>query len=66
MSMIRCDRCDQVFDSDADPDCFVEVGNMRSQTQIATICERCRTDDEYVYQQDENQMQMRLEEHDPK
>lgn len=65
MSMTRCDHCDRVFDSDADPDCFVEVGNMRSQTHNATICEWCRTDDEYVYQQDENQIQMRLED-DPK
>lgn len=24
MSMIRCDDCEAIFDSDADPDCFCE------------------------------------------
>lgn len=42
MCMIRCDRCNAVCDSDADPDCFVEVGNMRAQTRDEVWCECCR------------------------
>ena len=33
MSMIRCDYCSDIFDSDEDPDCFVEP---------KVICENCR------------------------
>ena len=40
--MIRCDECDRMFDSDDDPDCFVEAGNMRRMTKDAVICEGCR------------------------
>jgi hypothetical protein len=40
--MIRCDHCDDIFDSDADPDCFVETGNMRAQTVTKVYCEKCR------------------------
>ncbi len=35
MSMIRCDECDRVFNSDGDPACFNEDSNY-------VICERCR------------------------
>jgi len=42
MSMIRCDGCDRVFDSDYDCDCFVEVGNMRAQTKDVVWCQPCR------------------------
>lgn len=44
MSMIRCDDCSDIFDSDADCDCFVEVGNMRRQTSTRVICRQCRED----------------------
>lgn len=36
MSMIRCDLCNRLIDSDDDPDCFVE-GN-----PSGCFCERCR------------------------
>lgn len=36
MSMIRCDLCDRLIDSDDDPDCFVE-GN-----PSGCFCEPCR------------------------
>lgn len=42
MSMIRCDSCSELIDSDDDPSCFVEVGNMRSQTKDMVLCESCR------------------------
>ena len=29
MSMVICEKCDRLIDSDDDPDCFVETGNMR-------------------------------------
>jgi len=35
--MIRCDDCGDIFDSDADPDCFIE-GSSR------VLCEPCRND----------------------
>lgn len=35
MSMIRCDECDRIFDSDDDPGCFDEDGDR-------VICEPCR------------------------
>lgn len=40
--MIRCDNCKQIFDSDEDPDCFVEVGNMRRLTETKVYCVQCR------------------------
>jgi len=42
MSMIVCERCDRYIDSDDDPDCFVEVGNMRRLHQTKVLCEFCR------------------------
>jgi len=49
MSMIRCEECDEIFDSDEDPECFVEVGNMRRLHQTKVICEYCRDDMDYDY-----------------
>lgn len=40
--MIQCADCDQIFDSDNDPDCFVEVGNMRRLHKEIVLCEPCR------------------------
>ena len=51
MSMIRCDGCDRIIDSDDDPDCFVEVGNMRRMNFTKVMCERCR--DEYYSAMDD-------------
>lgn len=42
MSMTACDFCPRLIDSDDDPGCFVEVGNMRAQTKDAVMCEPCR------------------------
>lgn len=42
MSIIICESCDRMIDSDDDPDCFVEVGNMRRMHQTAVYCEPCR------------------------
>lgn len=42
MSVIRCEACDAIFDSDEDPDCFVEVGNMRRLHKTLILCEHCR------------------------
>lgn len=39
MSMIRCDDCEGIFDSDADPGCFVETPK---GDQV--FCEPCRED----------------------
>ena len=42
MSIIVCEKCDAYIDSDNDPDCFVEVGNMRRLHKTEVMCERCR------------------------
>lgn len=42
MSLICCKSCDRVIDSDADPDCFVETGNMRRLHKETVLCEPCR------------------------
>jgi hypothetical protein len=42
MSMIRCEHCDRVFDSDADPDCFVENPGLPGRMGDEVLCEWCR------------------------
>ncbi len=42
MSMIRCEGCSELIDSDDDPECFVEVGNMRHLHKEIILCEPCR------------------------
>ena len=42
MSIILCESCDQPIDSDEDPDCFVEVGNMRRLNETKVWCASCR------------------------
>ena len=44
MSMVICEDCDRLFDSDDDPDCFIEVGNMRRLHKTKILCESCRED----------------------
>ena len=40
MSAVQCERCDWLFSSDDDPDCFVECGPRLRMTRI--LCEGCR------------------------
>lgn len=42
MSMIACDRCPTIINSDDDPTCFVETGDMRRMHKTIVLCERCR------------------------
>ena len=42
MSMVICADCDSLIDSDDDPECFVEIGNMRRLHQTIILCENCR------------------------
>ncbi len=42
MSWITCQGCGSSINSDDDPDCFVEIGNMRRLHQTAVLCDRCR------------------------
>lgn len=37
MSMVRCDECEIMIDSDDDPDCFGEDGNAPD-----ILCDNCR------------------------
>lgn len=38
MSMIHCDECGRLIDSDFDCECFIET----SPTTTVTLCEHCR------------------------
>lgn len=42
MSMDICKDCDRLVDTDDDSECYVEVGNMRRQTETICLCEPCR------------------------
>jgi hypothetical protein len=44
MSMVCCEKCGHLIDSDEDGDCFVEVGNMRRLHKTIILCESCRED----------------------
>ncbi len=41
--------------SDNDPDCFVEVGNMRRLHETIILCEKCREDRETKLEWEEGQ-----------
>lgn len=38
MSLLHCERCAGLIDTDDDPECFVEIGH---EEEIC-LCERCR------------------------
>lgn len=40
--MIRCDQCDSIFDSDEDPDCFVENPGLPGSMGDEVLCKWCR------------------------
>lgn len=42
MSIVLCETCDRLIDSDEDPDCFVEIGNMRRLVYTEVMCASCR------------------------
>ena len=54
MSMVICEGCDALTDSDDDPDCFVEVGNMRRLHQTKILCQSCRERREEELDRDAN------------
>lgn len=43
MSMCQCDECKRAFDSDRDPDCFLEI-----DTMTIILCETCREDEDTI------------------
>ena len=40
--MAFCVDCDRLIDTDDDPDCFLEIGNMRRLHKTEIVCEPCR------------------------
>lgn len=43
MSVIRCEICAHLIDSDEDPDCFVEeFWTANNEDKDAVLCEQCR------------------------
>lgn len=45
MSMVCCEKCARLIDSDVDSDCFVEIGNMRRLHGTVIWCEWCREEE---------------------
>lgn len=43
MSIIRCDKCETLIDSDDHPECFVEVPWLNMETRI--WCQWCAEDE---------------------
>jgi len=58
MSMCICSGCFNYIDSDNDPDCFIEVGNMRRMNCVIILCERCREEREEAQAELEYTMSM--------
>jgi hypothetical protein len=46
MSWDKCQDCGGLVNSDNDPACYVEVGNMRRMTWTECVCELCRVERE--------------------
>lgn len=44
MSMCTCEECGRFINSDDDPECFVEIGNMRRLHKTIILCESCRNE----------------------
>ena len=42
MSWMKCHDCEHLVDTDADPDCWIEIGNMRRMTEDVAVCLSCR------------------------
>lgn len=42
MSIDVCKDCDRYIDTDDDPDCYVEIGDMKRLHKTICLCERCR------------------------
>lgn len=42
MSVDRCANCSDLVYTDNEPEAYVEIGNMRSQTEIVCLCRVCR------------------------
>lgn len=40
--ILICANCDNTIDDQQDPDCRVEVGNMRRLHETMILCARCR------------------------
>ena len=47
MSIDRCHDCRRLVDTDDDPECYVEIGNMRRLHKEACVCEPCRERRDY-------------------
>lgn len=43
MSMVRCDKCESLIDSDDHPECFIEVPWLNMETRV--WCQWCAEDE---------------------
>jgi NMD protein affecting ribosome stability and mRNA decay len=46
MCMTTCHDCGQFIDTDADPGCYIEIGNMKRLHKEVPVCESCRDERE--------------------
>lgn len=58
MSVDRCARCGDLVDTDDEPEAYVEVGNMRAQTETLCLCRNCRErhEEELESQQEQREL----------
>ena len=48
MSIDRCHDCGRLVDTDDDPECYIEIGNMRRLHKETCVCEPCRERRDYA------------------
>lgn len=62
MSYVRCVDCDIVFNSDNDPDCFCDIGDLTplGYVNAVILCEDCRNNRE-AEQDKQDEMRARWE-----
>jgi hypothetical protein len=46
VSIDRCSRCGDFVDTDNEPEAYVEIGNMRAQTETVCLCRHHREEHE--------------------
>ncbi len=58
MSIDRCSRCDDLVDTDAEPEAYVQIANMRNREEYICLCRGCR--ERYEDERDEDCRQDRI------
>ncbi len=51
MSIDRCSRCGDLVDTDAEPEAYVQIANMRNREEYICLCRGCREQWELEHQE---------------